>query len=45
MLDLGSGHGGGTHAMVQKFGCKVTVRAAERCLRVRYAAHAPAGAS
>lgn len=22
VLDLGSGHGGGTHAMVQKFGCK-----------------------
>mmetsp|Transcript_7706 Transcript_7706/g.21925 ORF Transcript_7706/g.21925 Transcript_7706/m.21925 type:complete len:292 (+) Transcript_7706:136-1011(+) len=24
VLDLGSGHGGGTHALVQRFGCKVT---------------------
>mmetsp|Transcript_8390 Transcript_8390/g.21391 ORF Transcript_8390/g.21391 Transcript_8390/m.21391 type:complete len:294 (-) Transcript_8390:105-986(-) len=24
VLDLGSGHGGGTHAMCQRFGCKVT---------------------
>jgi SAM-dependent methyltransferase len=24
VLDLGSGHGGGSHAMAQKFGCKVT---------------------
>jgi cyclopropane fatty-acyl-phospholipid synthase-like methyltransferase len=23
VLDLGSGHGGGSHAMAQKFGCKV----------------------
>jgi len=23
VLDLGSGHGGGTHAMLQRFGCKV----------------------
>ena len=24
ILDLGSGHGGGSHAMAQRFGCKVT---------------------
>jgi cyclopropane fatty-acyl-phospholipid synthase-like methyltransferase len=24
VLDLGSGHGGGSHAMAQRFGCKVT---------------------
>ena len=24
VLDLGSGHGGGSHAMAQRFGCKIT---------------------
>jgi len=34
VLDLGSGHGGGTHAMVQKFGCTVDVRSPPLLLRL-----------
>jgi len=30
VLDLGSGHGGCAHALVQRFGCRVQVRAAQR---------------
>jgi sarcosine/dimethylglycine N-methyltransferase len=35
VLDLGSGHGGSTHAMVERFGCRVKCVACVRSLGLR----------
>jgi hypothetical protein len=35
VLDLGSGHGGGAHALVAKWGCRVQARVAAQRARVQ----------